>query len=308
MQGIPFPGISSPQIPIPLSVKMASAPTIIDLGDDEDQIHVEYPAYIRNGSDEYLFYSKYGNASFWQIAWAEKRIDEKDWQKKTGSPWGGNIPEISNSAFPVVVKSKSKFYLFFSAMSVGARSYDQLRVSVSSDLRNWTTPTTVLIDQVILSPEVILRTNGFDVFYTTVSLGNTQVKKVQLLQNLRTIRTGQIVYSVSSATLGFYTINHFRHKERELWIIQELRKWRLACENKSRKLIQIISGPPLVDGSTSVLEDHFFYGAQFVKISDKKFEIYFNSIRDIGEEYGGRIKKIAFSSEELDKYDFRNCA
>ena len=300
-----FPAILSQQIP--LSIKLASAPTAIDLGNDEDQIHVEYPTYIRKGTVEYLFYSKYGKKSFWQIAWATKRTDENVWEKKTGSPWGSKISGISNSAFPVVVQSKSKFYLFFSAKSIGSKSYDQLRVSVSLDLINWESPVTVFVAQEILSPEIILQGDGFNVYYSTKSQSESQIKKVELLQNLQIGMKPKVVFSTLTKNFGFYTINHFRYKEKDLWVVQSSRNWKLACVQKAGR-IHTIRGPYLLKGASSTSGDRMFYGSEFVRLSREKFEIYFNSIRDLGVEYGGKIKKIEFSVSELNNYDLTKCA
>lgn len=305
MQSFAFSALSAQQIS--LSVKMALAPTSVDLGIDEDQRHVEYPTYIRNGALEYLFYSKYGNKEFWQIGWASKRIGEEEWVKKSSAPWGRYTPEISNSAFPVVIKKNSKFYLFFSAMSHGAKSYDQLKVSISSDLVYWETPITVFKAQQILSPEVIVQSKGIDVYFSALVHNKTQIIKVALGHNLETRLKPKVVFSVQSPSLSFYTINRFQYSKKDIWIIQFEHNWKLACLHKDGQ-IRTLQGPFFVANPNIQDLDRLFYGAEVVRVSNEYFEIYFNSIKDIGEEFGGVIKKVKFSAAELKSYDLRKCA
>ncbi len=285
---------------------MAKAPTLVGLGIDDDQIHVEYPTYIRNGSLEYLFYSKYGDKKFWQIGWGSKRIGEVEWVKKSGSPWEKHTPEISNSAFPVVIKKDSKFYLFFSAMSSGATSYDQLKLSISKDLVNWGEPITVFKAQQILSPEVIVQPKGIDVYYSTLVQDKTQIIRVGLGHDLKIKLKPKMVFSVQSSILSFYTINRFQYREKNMWIIQFENVWKLGCFYKDGQ-IHTLPGPFLVEDPKINGLDHLFYGAEVVRISNELFDIYFNSIEDIGEEFGGVIKKVRLSAAELNSYDLRKC-
>jgi hypothetical protein len=276
----------------------------LDVGDLNEAIHVEYPTYIQKSGAEYLYFSTYGLDAKWRISWASKNASE--WVQHHSTPWGFEMNDFENIAFPKVVKYKSTYYLFFSGMGKGTSYYGRLLVSISSDLKVWSKPRTILIAPSVIDPDVIVTPKGFEVFFTHFGNRITQIRKVSFSQKLDQPSKASVLYSENTESKSFYTIFHVDYGKKRLWVIQRSNKWILACTQKDN-LLHDLNGPVLLDGSLLQTEDKFVYGGEVFRFSEGEFLIFFNSIREVGYEKNGHIRSSKFPKAIFESYDLRKC-